>query len=135
MAGYSQRLLVDKLGIKAGDKVCVKNPPPNYLELVAPLPRDVRVLSRLSRDIDVIHCFVTSRTELAANISNYSTRIKPNGMIWISWPKKSSKVSTNVTEDVIRATILPLGLVDVKVCAVDDIWSGLKVVIRKQNRT
>ena len=91
MTGNSQRLLVDKLGIKMGNKAYIKNPPPNYFELVAPLPEDIRLLSRLSREIDVIHFFTTSRPELSANISNDRTRIKPSGMFWISWPKSYAR--------------------------------------------
>ena len=135
MVGYSGTPLVKKLGIKEGFKIYAKNPPANYLDLIAPLPQNVKVISRLSSNIDLIHFFTKSRAELAGNIENYATRIQQNGMIWISWPKKASKVPTDITEDVIREIILPLGLVDVKVCAVDEIWSGLKVVIRKENRT
>ncbi|WP_420644475.1 DUF3052 domain-containing protein [Candidatus Leptofilum sp.] len=100
-----------------------KNPPQNYLALIAPLPEKVTILSRLSTELDMIHFFTKSKKELV------------NGMIWVSWPKKSAKVPTDVTEDVIRDIILPLGLVDVKVCAVDEVWSGLKLVIRRENRT
>ena len=134
MAGYSRTPLVKKLGIKENFKIYVKNPPPNYLELISPIPDKVTRLSRLSTEIDMIHFFTKSKAELAANIENYASRIKQNGMIWVSWPKKASKVPTDVTEDVIRDAILPLGLVDVKVCAVDQVWSGLKLVIRKENR-
>ena len=134
MAGYSGTPLVKKLGIKSGFKIYAKNPPPNYLALISPLPDDVTILSRLSTDIDLVHFFSISKKELSRNIGDYAARIKQNGMIWISWPKKSSKVSTDLTEDVIREVILPLGLVDVKVCAVTDVWSGLKLVIRKENR-
>ncbi|WP_420628250.1 DUF3052 domain-containing protein [Candidatus Leptofilum sp.] len=134
MAGYSKTPLVKKLGIKPGYKMYVKNPPPNYRTLIAPLPEAVISLSRLSTNLDFIHFFTKSKKELATNIENYAARIKPNGMIWVSWPKKSSKVPTDVTEDVIREVILPLGLVDVKVCAVDEVWSGLKLVIRRENR-
>ncbi|MEM7111990.1 MAG: DUF3052 domain-containing protein [Chloroflexota bacterium] len=135
MAGYSGTPLVKKLGIKAGFKLYAKNPPSNYADLIAPLPDGVRTLKRLSRELDMIHIFSKSRAELTTVLPNYRQRIKQNGMIWISWPKKASKVSTDVTEDVIRELIFPLGLVDVKVCAVNAVWSGLKVVIRKENRT
>ena len=134
MAGYSGTPLVKKLGIKPDFRLYAKNPPENYLELIAPLPDGVQMLRRLTRDLDMIHFFTTSRIELAGNIEIYMDRIKQNGMIWVSWPKKASKVPTDVTEDVIREIVLPLGLVDVKVCAVDAIWSGLKLVIRKENR-
>ncbi|MEM7335103.1 MAG: DUF3052 domain-containing protein [Chloroflexota bacterium] len=134
MAGYSGTPLVKKLGIKEGFKIYAKNPPANYRELISPLPDHVKLLTRLSTEIDIIHFFTKSRKELAANIATYAQRIKQNGMIWVSWPKKSSKVPTDMTEDVIRAVVLPMGLVDVKVCAVDETWSALKIVIRKENR-
>lgn len=88
----------------------------------------------LSTEIDTIHFFTKSRSELTANIDNFIDRIKQDGMIWVSWPKKSAKVPTDVTEDVIREVILPRGLVDVMVCAIDEVWSGLKLVFRKENR-
>lgn len=134
MAGYSGTPLVKKLGIKPGFRLYAKNPPENYEQLITPLPDEVQILYRLTRELDMIHFFTTSRVELAANIGRLMNRIKQNGMIWVSWPKKASKVPTDVTEDVIRELILPLGLVDVKVCAVDATWSGLKLVIRKENR-
>lgn len=134
MAGYSGTPLVKKLGIKPGFRLYAKNPPENYGNLIAPLPEKVQIFRRLTNDMDMIHFFTTSRVELANNIGTYMSHIKQDGMIWISWPKKSAKVPTDVTEDVIREIVLPLGLVDVKVCAVDAIWSGLKLVIRKENR-
>lgn len=134
MVGYSGTPLVKKLGIKANFRLYAKNPPENYAGLIAPLPENVKILRRLTRDLDMIHFFTKSRAELAANMPIYMKRIKQDGMIWVSWPKKASKVPTDVTEDVIREIILPLGLVDVKVCAVDATWSGLKLVIRKENR-
>ncbi len=135
MAGYSGTPLVKKLGIKPGFRLYAKNPPTNYAELVAPLPDRVQILHCLTNELDMIHFFTTSRVDLAASIETFMDRIKQDGMIWVSWPKKASKVPTDVTEDVIREVILPLGLVDVKVCAVDATWSGLKLVIRKENRS
>ncbi len=134
MTGYSGTPLVKKLGIKPGFLLYAKNPPANYEELIAPLPEKVKILRRLSKELDIIHFFTTSRVKITNNIGTYMGHIKQDGMIWISWPKKASKVPTDVTEDVIREIILPLGLVDVKVCAVDATWSGLKLVIRKENR-
>ena len=134
MTGYSGTPLVKKLGIKADFRLYAQNPPENYEELIAPLPDGVQILHRLTDQLDMIHFFTTSRAELAANIQTLLGRIKQDGMIWVSWPKKASRVPTDVTEDVIREIILPLGLVDVKVCAVDATWSGLKLVIRKENR-
>ena len=123
-----------KLGIKPGFRVYIKNAPPDYLGIVTPLPEGVSILKRISQDLDMIHFFTKSEEELRSLIADYAGRIKQDGMIWISWPKKASKVETDMTEDVIREVVLPMGLVDVKVCAVDDIWSGLKIVIRKENR-
>ena len=134
MSGYSGTPLVKKLGIKQGFKIFIKNAPQNYPDLIAPIPPNVEIISDLSPNLDLIHFFSKSRFELSASIEDYSTFIKQDGMIWISWPKKSSKVPTDITEDIIREIILPLGLVDVKVCAVDEVWSGLKIVIRKENR-
>jgi hypothetical protein len=134
MAGYSGTPLAKKLDIKEGFKIYIKNPPPNYVDLISPVPDGVKIIRRLSREIDMIHFFTKSRSELTTNIDNFMDRIKQDGMIWVSWPKKSSKVPTDMTEDVIREVALPLGLVDVKVCAIDEVWSGLKLVIRKENR-
>ena len=133
-AGYSGTPLSKKLGIRTGSRLFAKNPPENYLELVSPLPAGVSILKRISSKLDIIHFFTKSQTELRENIGDFSKRIKQDGMIWVSWPKKALKVATDMTEDVIREVVLPLGLVDVKVCAVDEIWSGLKIVIRKELR-
>ncbi len=133
-AGYSGTPLAKKLGIRPGFCIYVKNAPANYNDLISPVPEDLRILKRISRDLDIIHFFTKREIELRAHISDYAERIKQNGMIWISWPKKASKVPTDITEDVIRSVVLPMGLVDVKVCAVDEVWSGLKVVIRKELR-
>ncbi|GJM42628.1 MAG: DUF3052 domain-containing protein [Ardenticatenaceae bacterium] len=134
MTGYSGTPLVKKLGIKVDFRLYAKNPPENYEDLISPLPENVQIFGRLTNELDMVHFFTTSRAELAGNIEKLMKRIKQDGMIWVSWPKKASKVPTDVTEDVIREIILPLGLVDIKVCAVDATWSGLKLVIRKENR-
>ncbi|NNE68419.1 MAG: DUF3052 family protein [Pyrinomonadaceae bacterium] len=133
-AGYSGTPLAKKLGIKENHRVYIKNQPEDYLDLVAPLPEKVKLLTRLSSDLDLIHFFTKKQSELRENLSVYLGRIRQDGMIWVSWPKKASKVPTDMTEDVIREVALPLGLVDVKVCAVDEVWSGLKLVIRKELR-
>jgi hypothetical protein len=134
MAGYSGTPLYKKLGIKSGYSLYVRNAPSNYIELIAPPPEEVKLVPRLTNNIDLIHFFTKSRNELASNIELFMKYIKSDGMIWISWPKKSSKVDTDLTEDGIREIIFPFGLVDIKVCAVDEIWSGLKLVIRKDLR-
>ena len=92
-------------------------------------------MSRLGKNLDMIHFFVKEKTKLSSGVKLYMTKIKQDGTIWVSWPKKASRVKTDITENVIRDVILPIGLVDVKVCAVDQVWSGLKLVIRKENRT
>ena len=134
MAGYSQTPLIKKLGIKAGFTLYVKNPPVDYERLVGVLPEGTQIKSALVSGLDFIHCFTNSRRELEKFLIKARERISLNGMIWVSWPKKAAKIQTDVTEDVIREICLPLGLVDVKVCAVDAVWSGLKLVIRREQR-
>lgn len=134
MSEFYQIPLFKKLNIKEGFKICFINPPENYVALLAPLPDKVFITDQLEAHIDMIHFFTSEATELKTELPKCRAQIKQNGMIWISWPKKSSKLSTNLSEDIIREIALPLGLVDIKVCAVDKIWSGLKLVIRKANR-
>ncbi|NNE43460.1 MAG: DUF3052 family protein [Gemmatimonadetes bacterium] len=134
MPGYSGTPLAKKLGIKPGFRVKTRNAPADYADLVAPLPEDVTVSSRLRGDVDLWHLFTASRAELHKQLPRCIAEIPSAGMIWVSWPKKASGVASDVTEDTVREVALPLGLVDIKVCAVDDTWSGLKLVIRKANR-
>ena len=134
MAGYSQRSLADKLGIKPGAVVTALSPPPAYIKLLAPVPADVTFVSRLGRRARFIHCFVTLRAELAQEFPALARALADDGMVWISWPKQAAKVETDLTEDVVRALGLRAGLVDVKVCAVDEVWSGLKFVRRLADR-
>ncbi len=134
-AGYSGTPLFKKLGIKPGSRLYAINPPADYLDLIAPIPDDVVIFKRIGKNLDIIHFFSSQRRELENRIQRCMQSIHVDGMIWISWPKKASKVPTDITEDVIRDVILPLGLVDVKVCAVDAVWSGLKLVIRKELRS
>ena len=134
MAGYSGAPLGKKLGIKPDSRVWAPGAPRGYRKLVSPLPAGARLVARAGHDLDVIHLFTKSRRELAATLPGLIPRIKRDGVIWVSWPKQASKVDTDVTEDLIRTLALPLRLVDVKVCAVDDTWSGLKLVIRKHLR-
>ena len=135
MPGYSGTPLFKKLGIKQNYRLFVKNAPEEYMGLIAPVPEGVCVLKKVGRDLNIIHLFTKSRGEMTKLLPDYIQRIKQDGMIWLSWPKKASKVPTDVTEDVIREVAIPLGLVDVKVCAVDKVWSGLKLVIRKELRS
>jgi len=134
MAGYSGTPLAKKLGIKGGNRIFLLNAPRNYLQLVSPLPDGVQIAPQITSHTDVIHIFSTKKEELSQALHTCLEKMRPNRMIWVSWPKKSSKVPTDITEDTIREVALPLGLVDIKVCAVDDVWSGLKLVIRKEKR-
>lgn len=133
--GYSGTPLARKLGIKPGSRLFVAGAPPDYKKLVAPLPDGVKILSRMTGDADIAHLFSTRRDDLAAQIRSTLAQLKSDGAIWVSWPKKAAKVPTDITEDTIREVALPLGLVDIKVCAVDEVWSGLKLVRRKADRT
>lgn len=133
-AGYSGTPLSKKLGISDGTKLLAKHPPKDYAALLAPLPRSVEFVKKLASTTDIVHLFVEKRAELAAELRVLRKAIRADATVWISWPKKSSKVPTDITEDTIREVALPLGFVDVKVCAVSEIWSGLKLVIRKELR-
>ena len=134
MPGYSGTPLVKKLGIREGIELHLSGAPENYLDLVAPLPEGVKVAGRLSAKTSTVHHFTTEAAELGRALAEYRKKLAPQATVWVSWPKKSSKVPTDVTEDTIRALALPLGWVDVKVCAVTDVWSGLKLVVRKELR-
>ncbi len=133
-AGYSGTPLVRKLGIKAGFKLWVIDPPPNYWDLLGALPDNVSIGEPDEGRFDFIHIFATDRARLAERLGELRARIAPAGMIWVSWPKKSSQVATDLSEPLIRDLALRGGLVDVKVCAVDNTWSGLKLVIRLRDR-
>ena len=94
----------------------------------------MRFASKIDKTVDVVHVFSTKKTQLARALASYRKALQPNAAVWVSWPKKAAKVATDITEDVIREVALPLGFVDIKVCAVDDVWSGLKLVVRKELR-
>lgn len=132
--GYSGTPLVKKLGIKVNSELCVLNAPDNYATLVAPMPEGVRTVTKFAVSVDLVHLFATLRIDLENTLSLIRPRFKADGVVWVSWPKKASKAPTDITEDTIRAVALPMGFVDVKVCAVDEKWSGLKLVIRKALR-
>jgi hypothetical protein len=134
MTGYSGTPLARKLGIKASSSLFVQDPPAHYQKMLAPLPAGVRFHSSLSPAVDVVHIFSKSKLSLTVTLKKTMMKLRPDASIWVSWPKKASKVATDIREDTVRAIALPLGLVDVKVCAVDEIWSGLKLVLRKENR-
>ncbi len=133
-AGYSGTPLAKKLGFREGGRVYAVGEPQHYQQLLAPLPAGMEFVSRIGADTDIVHLFVTKRVDLAKRLGQLLSLIRADAVIWVSWPKKAAKVPTDVTEDVVREVALPLGLVDVKVCAVDGTWSGLKLVIRKVNR-
>jgi Protein of unknown function (DUF3052) len=133
-AGYSGTPLAKKLGIKEGACICLLGAPDHYLQLVAPLPPSVRFVAKPGQETPLVHLFTKDRAELAKHLRAILASMPRDGAIWVSWPKKASKVVTDITEDTIREIALPMGLVDVKVCAVDDVWSGLKLVIRKAGR-
>jgi Protein of unknown function (DUF3052) len=132
--GYSGTPLAKKLGIKEGFAVLAINAPDDLEELLAPLPADVALFTSPQTDIDLIHLFTNSRDELFRKLAECVRLIKQNGSIWVSWYKKAARLPTEITEDTVREAAFPLGLVDIKVCAVDEKWSGLKLVIRKENR-
>ena len=134
LAGYSGTPLCKKLGLKSGSRVVAKRAPTEYLSLLAPLPPDVVMRSRVTTTTDVVHLFCLTRAELQRDLTALRHTIRADAALWISWPKKASKVPTDITEDVIRTVALPMGYVDIKVCAVSEIWSGLKLVIRKELR-
>lgn len=132
--GYSGKPLVKKLGIRPGCRMAVARPPDGYWGLLDELPDDVERCDPRSKNLDFVHCFVRRADELELRLPTLLSRLRRDGMIWVSWPKRASKVPTDVTEDVVRRIALPLGLVDVKVCAIDEVWSGLKLVVRKELR-
>jgi hypothetical protein len=133
-AGYSGKPLYQKLGIKAGQHICVIGAPDDYENIIEGKISGLTVTSDARQKADMAHIFETRHAALAKQLPSLIKAIAPDGAIWVSWPKKSSKVATDITEDVIRTVALPLGLVDVKVCAVNDVWSGLKLVIRRERR-
>ena len=134
MAGYSGTPLPQKLGIKPGTIVVAIDAPENYRKLLGQIPSGVNFATRPVGNTKFIHLFVKERRVLQAHLQSLRRKIAEDAAVWVSWPKKSSGVPTDVTEDVICAVALPIGLVDIKVCAVDDTWSGLKLMIRRENR-
>ncbi len=134
MTGYSRRSLVDKLGIKDGATIAILNPPRGYARTLGALPRRVTRKRRATGPIDFIQFFSRDKRQLVRHLPALARSLAPAGMLWISWPKQSSGVRTDLTEDVIRAIGLAHRLVDVKVAAVDEVWSGLKFVRRVKDR-
>jgi hypothetical protein len=134
MAGYSGTPLAQKLGIKPGLTVVTINAPTNYRRLLGTIPKGVTFFDRLNPDSSFVHVFIKKRGELEKRLSALREKTADTGTVWVSWPKRSSGVPTDVTEDVVRTVSLPLGFVDVKVCAIDETWSGLKLMVRRDNR-
>lgn len=134
MAGYSGTRLAKKLGIRERCEVALVGAPKGYRDALQPLPVAVKFASKPSESSDIVHVFATKRAALAQQLASYRKVLSAEAMIWVSWPKKASGVASEITEDTVRQLALPLGFVDVKVCAVDDVWSGLKLVVRKELR-
>ena len=134
MSGYSGTPLAKKLGIRAHARLFVRAAPDNYRELLAPLPEGVHSVRRIDARTDLRHLFATRAAPLARALTAARRAMRMDAVIWVSWPKRLSGVDTDISENDVRALALPLGLVDVKVCAVDDTWSGLKLVLRKSER-
>lgn len=134
MAGYSATPLPQKLGIKEGMIVVVIDAPEHYRKLLGQIPSGVNFATRPVGNTKFIHLFAKERRRLHQELQSLRQKIPEDAAVWVSWPKQSSGVPTDITEDVIRAVALPLGFVDIKVCAVDDTWSGLKLMIRRENR-
>jgi hypothetical protein len=132
--GYSGTPLVKKLGFAPDMSVVLLDAPPNLSELLGELPSGVKVSNRLTHQADVVLIFVEYAADLSRKVLALKSAVAPDGMVWVAWPKRASKMPTDLTEDVIRDIVLPTGLVDVKVCAIDATWSGLKLVIRKALR-
>ena len=134
MPGYSGKPLSEKLGLKPPLKLWAIGAPRDYESWLGELPEGVGVVSAPDEPLRAVHLFTTERATMETELSRLRKRLDPAGMVWVSWPKKASKVPTDITEDVVREVALPMGFVDVKVCAVSDVWSGLKLVIRKSER-
>jgi ABC-type lipoprotein release transport system permease subunit len=134
MPAYSSTPLAKKLGIKNGFKIRLINEPDYYFNLFTDLPNNIKILTDKKSKKNFIHLFVKTLNEFEKNIYELKNEIEPDGIIWVSWYKKSAKIPTDVTEDKIRDTALSIGLVDIKVCAVDEVWSGLKLVIPLKDR-
>jgi hypothetical protein len=134
VAGCSGTPLARKLGIAAGMRVRAQNPPPHYRSLLAPLPAGVSFVRRADATTGLVHLFETRRARLARALPALRRQLASSAALWVSWPKKSAGIATDITEDAVRELALPLGFVDIKVCAVDAVWSALKLVVRRELR-
>jgi hypothetical protein len=133
-ASYAATPLAKKLGIAEGSRVVIMEAPNNYTQMLAPIPFGVVFEREITKLTDIVHLFSYRTKLLQAELSTVRNSIKPSAVVWVSWPKKASRLPTDITDNSIRQVALPLGFVDTKVCAVNDIWSGLKLVIRKEYR-
>lgn len=133
-SGYSRTPLAKKLGIKSKSRIALIGQPEYYFKLFSDLPEDIEIISDKRVLKDLIHYFTKSSSELKKDIQSLKQQLEQDGSLWISWPKKSSKIETDINENIIRDIALKNGLVDIKVCAVDEIWSGLKLVIPVKER-
>jgi len=132
--GYSGTPLIKKLGVKDATRLLAINAPPDYLTWLGALPPGAALVTRAGATTDIAHVFATRRARLAHELTRLRAALRPDAATWVSWPKKASRVATDITEDVIREVALPMGFVDIKVCAVTNVWSGLKLVVRKELR-
>lgn len=132
--GYSGTPLAKKLGIVEGSRIATLHAPDDYARWLSPIPSNVVFEGTVTSLTDIVHVFSGRKADLKATLVALRNTIKPSGIIWVSWPKKASKVSTDITDNTIREVALPLGFVDIKVCAISDVWSGLKLVICKEQR-
>ena len=135
MAGYSGKPLVQKLGFKPGFRVALSGAPPGFPEELRPLPEGIRLVTRRSRTrLDAVLLFAPDQAALEAELAGWIRRLEPAGMLWVAWPKRASRVATDLDDNVVRRMGLAAGVVDVKVCAVNEVWSGLKFVRRLKDR-
>ena len=131
--GYSGTPLAKKLSLRDGQRVWFDNMPEDIAEEIGEYALDLTFVDP-AQGVDAAHVFVTDRSDLEAKLTTLRNQIAPDGQVWVSWPKKAAKAQTDITEDTIREVALPMGFVDTKVCAIDETWSGLKLVIRKELR-
>jgi hypothetical protein len=133
--GYSGTPPAKKLGIAEGRRVVALQAPANYAEMLAPIPPGVLFEGKVTQLTDIVHVFSFSKADLKTRLETLRHCIKPSGVVWVSWPKKAARVTSDITDNTIRQLALPLDFVDIKVCAVSDVWSGLKLVLRKEHRS
>jgi hypothetical protein len=134
LTGNSGTPLAKKLGIKVNQRIALVNAPPDMAEQLGPLPAGATLLPKLQQTLDLILLFAQNQKGLAANFAKLAARLASNGMLWVAWPKRSSRIATDLSFDVVQKIGLAAGLVDNKVCAISDVWSGLRFVIRIKDR-